>query len=81
MHPSLSRGSLPIWKLVLAMLLCGTANAQFTGKRRAHASSFWGGTGASGKIITWSALYVAPPWSTATMPPTTPSSTWLASAQ
>ncbi|WAM23993.1 galactose-binding domain-containing protein [Myxococcus sp. NMCA1] len=61
MLPSLSRGSLPIWTLMLAMLLCGTANAQFTGKRRAYASSFWGGTGASGKTISWSALYVALP--------------------
>ncbi|MBN1206243.1 MAG: discoidin domain-containing protein [Myxococcaceae bacterium] len=46
---------------LLCLLACSSAHAQFTGKRRAYASSFWNGTGASGKTISWSALYVALP--------------------
>src|SRR5512140_326834 len=46
----------------LLCLLAGTsAHAQFTGKRRAYATSFWNGTGASGKTISWGSLYVALP--------------------
>lgn len=44
-----------------ALLAPGKAQAQFTGKRRGYATSFWGGTGASGKAIGWGSLYVALP--------------------
>ncbi|XXF78632.1 discoidin domain-containing protein [Myxococcaceae bacterium GXIMD 01537] len=49
------------WALLGGLLLSSEAHAQFTGKRRAYATSFWNGTGASGKTISWSALYVALP--------------------
>jgi len=46
---------------LLGLLLCTSAHAQFTGKRRAYATSFWNGTGASGKTIGWGSLYIALP--------------------
>lgn len=49
------------WALLCGVLLAPEAHAQFTGKRRAYATSFWGGTGASGKTIGWGSLYVALP--------------------
>lgn len=53
------------WLCCFTVLLCllasASAHAQFTGKRRAYASSFWSGTGASGKTISWGSLYVALP--------------------
>lgn len=48
--------------LLLCLLASSSAHAQFTGKRRAYASSFWSGTGASGKTISWGSLYVALPY-------------------
>ena len=49
------------WVLLCGVLLAPEAHAQFTGKRRAYATSFWGGTGASGQTISWGSLYVALP--------------------
>lgn len=46
---------------LVGLLACTSAHAQFTGKRRAYASSFWNGTGASGKYIGWGSLYIALP--------------------